>query len=205
MLIDLKIKEFVADVASDLPAPGGGSVAALTAALGTALISMLANLTIDKKGYEAVSGKMQEFADHTTLAAERFLDAIDEDKKAFETYMDAIRLPKDTQDERAARAIAMQKAAKKATNVPLMLAKDAYSLMDLAIMTTAEGNKNATSDGAIAVVNLRCAVLTAIFNVRINLGVIKDEEFVNRVKKEADDLERLAKEKETKFLQGLVL
>lgn len=205
MLIEKKVNEFIMDVASDSPAPGGGSVAALSAAAGAGLISMLANLTKTKKGYEEVHEKMAEIAEICTKEAAAFLCIIDEDTRAFDKYMDAIRMPKDTEEEKAARSQAMQRAAEGATNVPLKLARQAFKLTDLAEYVIKHGNKNATSDGAVAMLMLRSGILGAIYNVRINLGSIKNQEFVDKVKAEADKLEDDIKRIEIQALEKVQL
>jgi len=205
MLVDLKVKDFIAQVASDSPAPGGGSVAALSASLGAGLLSMLANLTAGKKGYEDSWNEMEKTAARAKNAAEGFLKTIDEDTAAFNVYMDAIKMPKDTDAQKAERSAAMQTAAKGATNVPLQLARDAFSLFAPVEYAIKHGNKNATSDGAVALVMLRSGVLAALYNVRINLGGIKDEEFVKAVAKEADDLERAVMVREKEILAGVEL
>ena len=205
MLVDLKVKDFVAQVASDSPAPGGGSVAALSASLGAGLLSMLANLTAGKKGYEEVWTEMEKIAAKAKNAADGFLKTIDDDTAAFNVYMDAIKMPKDTDEQKAARSAAMQAAAKGATNVPLQLARDAFALFDTVEYAIRHGNKNATSDGAVALVMLRSGVLAALYNVRINLGGIKDEEFVKRVASEADGLEQSVAGREGEILKGVEL
>ncbi|MCL2234757.1 MAG: cyclodeaminase/cyclohydrolase family protein [Firmicutes bacterium] len=189
MLIDLKVKDFIAEVASSSPAPGGGSVSALSSSLGAGLISMLANLTVGKDGYESVQDEIKKIADQSKVAADKFLKVIDEDTKAFDKYMQAIRMPKDTDEEKTVRIEAMQVAAKGATNVPLQLARDAFALIEVAKRATVIGNKNAESDGQVAVQMLRSGTLGAIYNVQINLGMIKDQDFVATVEKEIKSLE----------------
>jgi len=205
MLINLKVQDFIKEVASDSPAPGGGSVAALSCSLGAGLISMLANLTIGKKGYEEVDDKMKEIALISNSAAELFLKVIDADTKAFDAFMDAMKMPKDTDEQKAARSAAMQGALKGAIYVPLQLAKDAATLIDTCEYAIKNGNKNAASDGAVALTMLRSGILAAIFNVRINLSGIKDGEFINKIGKEVDELEKVVKNREEAILSKLKL
>ncbi|MCL2556336.1 MAG: cyclodeaminase/cyclohydrolase family protein [Firmicutes bacterium] len=205
MLVNLKVKDFIAEVASDSPAPGGGSVAALSCSLGAGLISMLANLTVDKKGYEEVCDKMKEVALMAKSASDKFLKVIDADTKAFEAFMDTLKMPKDTDEQKAARSAAMQGASKGITLVPLQLAIDALSLIDTCEYAIKAGNKNATSDGAVALTMLRSGILSAIFNVRINLSGIKDEEFVKRVAKQVDEIEKNIKAREAEILSKVEL
>jgi len=189
VLTELKVKEFMAEVASGSPAPGGGSVSAMAASAGAGLISMLANLTKDKKGCEAVSGQMAKTAEDCSKMSEKFLAVIDEDTKAFNAYMTAIRMPKETDGQKTERLSAMKEAAKSMTLVPLQLAKNAFELFETAEWVLKNGNKFAMSDGAVGVLLLRAGILGAICNVRINLGSIGDEEFVSTAKKEADAIE----------------
>jgi len=205
MLINLKVQDFVREVASESPAPGGGSVAALSCSLGAGLISMQANLTIGKKGYEDQQDKMKEIALISSSAAEVFLKVIDADTKAFDAFMDAMRMPKDTDEQKSARSAAMQGALKGAIFVPLQLAKDAASLIDTCEYAIKHGNKNAASDGAVALTMIRSGILAAIFNVRINLGGIKDEEFAKKIAAEVDDIERVVKMREDTILSKLEL
>jgi len=205
MLINLKVQDFIKEVASDSPAPGGGSVAALSCSLGAGLISMLANLTINKKGYEEVTDKMKEIALMSSSAADLFLKVIDADTKAFEAFMDTLKMPKDTDEQKAARSAAIQGASKGITLVPLQLAKDAATLIDTCDYVIEVGNKNAASDGAVALTMLRSGILAAIFNVRINLGGIKDEDFVKKVADEVNEIERAVKAREEEILSKLVL
>lgn len=205
MLIDLKLKDFVAEVASSSPAPGGGSVAAMSAAVGAGLISMLANLTRDKKGYENVHAEMANLADFCEEKSREFLAVIDEDTAAFDVYMNAIRLPKDTDEQKAARSIAIQKAAIGAAEVPLNLARNAFKLIEKAEYAIKNGNKNATSDGCVALLMLRAGILGALYNVRINLSGIRDETYVAQTTREVDEIERQANELEKRILSAVVL
>ncbi|MCL2861613.1 MAG: cyclodeaminase/cyclohydrolase family protein [Firmicutes bacterium] len=189
MLIEKTVKDFVNEVASNSPAPGGGSVAALSSSLGASLISMLANLTIGKEGYEEVQDEMKKIADLAKKSANKFLAVIDEDTKAFDAYMQAIRMPKDTDEQKVVRIEAMHTAAKGATNVPLQLARDAFTLIDVAEYATKKGNKNAESDGKVAVQMLKSGILGAIYNVQINLGMIKDANYISKVEEEIKAIE----------------
>lgn len=203
MFVEKKVCDFIAEVASDSPAPGGGSVSAIAAASGAALISMLANLTKTKKGYEEVHADMEKIAEECKAASEKFLKTIDEDTKAFDAYMEAIRMPKDTDEQKSARQEAMQKAAKGATEVPLNLAREAFKLATKAEYVLKYGNKNALSDGAVALLMLRAGVIGAIYNVRINLGLIKDQEYVDVVMQETKKLETDIKEIESRLLTNI--
>ncbi|MBV1821981.1 cyclodeaminase/cyclohydrolase family protein, partial [Bacteroidales bacterium MSK.15.36] len=171
------------------PAPGGGSIAALSAASAAALIEMVANLTIGKKGYEEVEEEMKELKGVAAEYKEKFINYIDEDSDSFNKIMDAFKMPKNTEEEKKARTKIIQEGFKGAATVPLNVAKDAFELLALAEKVIEKGNQNAVTDGAVAAMSARTAVHSALYNVKINLGSIKDEEFVNNTKKEIEKLE----------------
>lgn len=205
MLRDLTVKDFIDETASESPAPGGGSIAALSAASAAALITMVANLTLGKKGYEEVQGEMEEIKKIAGEYKDKFVNYIDEDSDAFNKIMAAFKMPKETDEEKKARTAAVQSAFKGAATVPLNVAKDAFKLLDLAKVVIEKGNQNAVTDGAVAAMSSRTAVLSALYNVKINLGSIKDEEFVNEAKKEIEELESKVNEIEQSLLSKVVL
>jgi formiminotetrahydrofolate cyclodeaminase len=205
MLADMSVVDFLEETASNSPVPGGGSIAALSAAFSAALTQMVANLTLGKKGYEGV----QEEAGFIVKEAERlrgfFVEYIDKDSDAFNEVMNAFKLPKDTDEKMEHRKKAIQEATKLAALVPLDIAREAYKIMALAQVVVEKGNKNAVTDGAVATMLSRTAVLSALYNVKINLSSIKDKEFVEKVSQEADELERNVKLKEEEILSKVVL
>ena len=205
MLADMSVVDFLDETASNSPVPGGGSIAALSAAFSAALTQMVANLTLGKKGYEDV----QEEAGFIVKEAERmrgfFVEYIDKDSDAFNEVMNAFKLPKDTDEKMEYRKKAIQAATKVAALVPLDIAKEAYKIMDIAKVVVEKGNKNAVTDGAVATMLARTAVLSALYNVKINLSSIRDKEFVEKVAKEVDELEKNVKLKEEEILSKVVL
>lgn len=205
MLKDMTIKEFIYETASDSPAPGGGSIAALSAASAAALIEMVANLTIGKKGHEEVEGEMKELKGVAGEYKEKFVNYIDEDSDSFNKIMDAFKLPKNTEEEKKARTKVIQEGFKGAATVPLNVAKDAFELLALAEKVIEKGNKNAVTDGAVAAMSARTAVHSALYNVKINLGSIKDEKFVNDTKKKIEELESNVNKIEEKILNKVKL
>jgi methenyltetrahydrofolate cyclohydrolase len=205
MLIEKSFNDFLGELASCSPVPGGGSVAALSASLASALTEMVANLTIGKKGFEKVEEEMKKISRESSNYREKFLKDIDKDAEAFTQVMDAFKLPKNTQEEIAKRKKVIQEEFKNAALVPLEVAKDTVKLMELTSKVVEMGNKNAISDGAVAAMMARSAVLGAISNVKINLQSIKDEDFVNRVSKQANSLEKKVTEKEKKILSNVGL
>lgn len=205
MLKDMTIKEFIYETASDSPAPGGGSIAALSAASAAALIEMVANLTIGKKGYEESEEEMKELKGVAAEYKEKFINYIDEDSDSFNKIMDAFKMPKNTEEEKKARTKVIQEGFKGAATVPLNVAKDAFELLALAEKVVEKGNQNAVTDGAVAAMSARTAVHSALYNVKINLGSIKDEEFVNATKKKIEELESNVNKIEEEILNKVEL
>lgn len=177
-LVEQRVIDFVAATASKEPTPGGGAIAALTAATGAALAEMVANLTFGKKGYEAVQTEMEELQAKAEAIRERMLELSQADADVFNIFMNALGLPKNTDEEKAARTAAIQKAYKDAAMVPFEIGELANQIFDLAELASRKGNQNLITDGIIAAINARAAVKSAFLNVRINLSGIKDESFV---------------------------
>ncbi len=179
---ELKVRELMELTASDAPAPGGGAMAALSGAFGAALAAMVGSLTVGKKGYEEVQAEMADMTAGAKELSERLLAAMDEDANSFNGYMTALKMPKDTDEEKALRRAAMQEALKSASLVPLNTAKMAAEIFPLAEAAVKSGNKNAVTDGLVAAMMARTAVLGALLNVKINLGSIKDEAFIDELR-----------------------
>ena len=177
-LVEQRVIDFVAAIASKEPTPGGGAIAALTAATGAALAEMVANLTFGKKGYEAVQPEMEELQAKAEAIRKRMLELSQADADVFNIFMNALGLPKNTDEEKAARTAAIQQAYKDAAMVPFEIGELANQIFDLAELASRKGNQNLITDGIIAAINARAAVKSAFLNVRINLSGIKDESFV---------------------------
>ncbi len=169
-----RVDGFLEALASDAPTPGGGAVAAIAGATGAALISMVCRLTIDKKNYEETWGRMREIVADADAARRTFLELADRDAAAFDEVMASFRMPKDTDQQKAARAEAIQGAYETAAMAPLEVARRASALMGLATEVTEAGNVNAASDGSSAARMLSAAVHCAIYNVEINAAGLKD-------------------------------
>ena len=180
-LIEQKVSEFVAATASKEPTPGGGAIAALTAATGAALAEMVANLTFGKKGYEEVQSEMKDLQSKAEAIRNRMLELSQADADVFNIFMNALGLPKNTDEEKATRSAAIQQAYKDAAMVPFEIGELAYQIFDLADLASRKGNQNLITDGIIAAINARAAVKSAFLNVRINLSGIKDESFVEEL------------------------
>ena len=162
-------------LASEAPTPGGGAAAGVVAATGAALIAMVGRLTIGKEGFEDVEERMGSIVETADGERAAFLALADEDAGAFEAVMASFRFPKATDEERAARTLAIQAAYQGAAAVPLRLAERAVRLMEIGEDATAMGNPHAASDGYCAGTMLYAAALAAMANVRINAAGLKDE------------------------------
>ena len=176
-LTDKPVTSFLDELASNAPAPGGGSVAALSGALGAALVSMVCNLTLGKRGYDDVQDDIKELLDQSEALRKELTDLLEDDVAAYNGYMKAAKMPRATDGEKAERAVAMQAALKVATDVPLRIAGAAVRVMDLCTPAAEKGNKWAVSDAGVAVLVAEAAVRSAALNVLINLGSLKDDEF----------------------------
>ena len=185
----LTVQDFVTAAASEAPTPGGGAVAAVTAATGAALAEMVANLTIGKKGYEDVKDVMVDLQQRAQVIRERSLELAQADADAFGLFMNALALPKETDEEKAIRKEALQNAYKSAGSVPFEIGELANQIFDLADIAVQQGNTNLVTDGAIAAINARAAVRAAFLNVRINLMGIKDEAFNKEMREKMETIE----------------
>ena len=205
MLTNQKISAFLEKTASGTPVPGGGSVSALSAALGAGLAEMVANLTIAKKGYEAVEHEMKEIAEALQFLRKKLVAEVDNDANAYRDVLAAFKLPKNTEQEKEQRAEAIQGAMKNAARIPLGVAYDALQVMDLAEKAIRNGNRNAVSDGAVGTMMARTAVLGALYNVKINLASVKDKAFVEEMMREVKKLESRVHERETEILSYVTI
>jgi len=205
LLQDQSIKDFAALTASDAPVPGGGSVSAMCAAISSALTQMVAGLTAGKKGYETETEKMTEIVNTMPKNTAEFLDGIDRDSEAFDLVMNAFRMPKATDEEKAVRRQKINEATVYAAEVPMNLAREAVKLFPVIDYVSSSGNKNALSDIAVATMILRTAVRGALFNVRINLASLPESEYKSALSTEVIDLEKLADEQEKSILSNINL
>lgn len=170
-----KSTSFLDELASGSPTPGGGSAAAHVGAAGAALVAMVARLTIGKKKYADVEALMWQLVDQAESLRKELTAAVEKDSAAFESFMKAARLPKDTPEQQAARSAAMQQATLTAMQVPLETARLAVQVIELALQAAAKGNLNAISDAGTAAALARAALTGAGYNVRINSLGIPDE------------------------------
>lgn len=178
--------------ASNSPAPGGGSISAMAGAYSAALCAMVAKLTTNKKGYEHLNEQMAQINQQAEALRLELLTDIQKDSESFNAYMEALGLPKNTDEEKAARSQAMQDALKGACQVPLKVAYKCLEALKMAKTAVELGNINTASDGMVGALLGRASVLGATHNVRINLGGIKDEDFKADMMSQCDQLEAQA-------------
>ncbi|MBL7996943.1 cyclodeaminase/cyclohydrolase family protein [bacterium] len=184
-LIARNVSEFLNELASSSPAPGGGSVSALAGALGTALIAMVSHLTIGKKKYAPVENGMKSTLDHSEQLRSKLTKLIDKDTDAFNLVMSAFAMPKDTDEQKNARAAAIESATKEATMVPLDVMNVCREAVELSEFVAHNGNTNALSDAGVAALLLRAGCRGAYYNVKINLASLKDTGFIEKIRLEA--------------------
>ena len=177
-LVQRTVLDFTDEVSRDSPAPGGGSVAALAGALGAALASMVANLTHGKEGTEARDAEMARVAEEAQRIKDQLVAAVDADSEAFQGFMDALRLPQGTPDEKGERTRRMQEGLKAAAEVPWSTAEASYAAMQLARSVVTHGNPSSLSDGAVGVQIAFAGVRGGLWNVLINLKDVTDPVYV---------------------------
>jgi glutamate formiminotransferase/formiminotetrahydrofolate cyclodeaminase len=185
-LASMTVARFVDEVSTESPAPGGGSVAALAGGLGAALSSMVANLTIGRKGYDAAWEDLRTVAEEGQWLKARLVRAIDEDTEAFTRVMEAIRLPKGSPDQQAERDRAVSEAYRHAANVPLETARLCLEVIKLSQRVAEKGNRNSASDAGVAALVARAGVEGAALNVLINLGSIADDRFTGDCRRQVE-------------------
>jgi len=185
-LTDMTLTAFSDLLASDAPAPGGGSAAALGGALGTALTGMVASLTVGKKKYAEHEELMQEIIAGAEAVRRQFVDVIDRDTEAFNGVSAVFAMPKDTDGQKAARKQAMQQALQACTLTPFEMMCCALSALELTGRALGKSNINAASDLGVAALNLKAAVQGAWLNILINISGIEDQEFVARYRSEGE-------------------
>ena len=174
-LAGLSVDEFLRRLASGDPTPGGGSASALGGALGAALVSMVCNLTVGRGRYAATEAEAREIRDAATDLLIRLRNEIDDDAAVYDRVMEAYRLPRASDDQKAARSTAIQEATHRAALVPLDLAEASAQVIELAELAMGKTNPNAASDLAVAALFGLAALDGAAANVEINLASLKDE------------------------------
>ncbi len=195
MLPEKTVSKFLDELASNSPAPGGGSIAALAGALASALTSMVCRLTVGKKKYLHVESEMNGVLTRSEDLRKRFTALIDLDTDAFNKVMEAYGLPKESDDQKALRSAAIQEATKEAALVPLEVMKHTIDAMALAKGVADKGNMNSVSDAGVSALMLHAAAESAALNVKINLNSITDTDFVGWKREEVSSLVKTSKMK----------
>jgi formiminotetrahydrofolate cyclodeaminase len=193
-LVSKSVTSFLDELASNSPAPGGGSVAALSGALGSALTSMVCRLTIGKKKYAGVETEMKAVLESSEKLRALFVRLVDDDTDAFNKVMEAYSLPKETDDQKVLRSAAIQAATKEATLVPLEVMKHGIDALALARSVAVSGNANSASDAGVSALLIGACIEAASLNVRINLAGISDTEFTEWKASEVASIRKTGKE-----------
>ena len=201
MLKDLNIVEFANETASDSPAPGGGSIAALNASMAASLLAMVASLTIGKKRYMDVSERMEEIQSELVKYKDEFVEGIDKDANSFNGVMDAMKLPKETEEEKAARSEKIQEGYRNAIEVPLGLGMKVTELYDYARELAENGNSNAITDVAVALLNIEAAVHGAFLNVIINLNSLKDQDYRHELEEKMEATRKIVEKNHAEIMK----
>lgn len=173
--LDKPLRHFMDKLASKSPEPGGGSVAALTGALGAALVSMVANLTLGKEKYKDVQPQIEQLLKESERLRVEMQDLIQKDTEAYGALSLVYKMPKDTEEQKAARAARMQEALKNACQVPLEIGLKSLDVARLAKRAAEIGNVGAVSDAGVAVLLAQACCQSAALNVKINVNSIKDQ------------------------------
>ncbi|QVK20491.1 cyclodeaminase/cyclohydrolase family protein [Mycoplasmatota bacterium] len=189
MFKDYKIKDFLNQTASNEPTPGGGSIAALTGAIAFSLCEMVANLSLNKEKYAIHKKDFENIIKVTEDLREELLDDINKDASSFDEVMKAFKLPKSTDEEKKVRSAKIQEGYKYAASVPMGIAEKIFKSLEVIEFVINNGNQNALTDGLVSLMSARTAILGALLNVKINLGSIKDKEFVEECNKKVNALE----------------
>lgn len=187
-LIDMTVKAFVNETASESPAPGGGSVSALCAAMGVSLGAMVANLSADKRGWESRTAEFSDWAVKGQQLKEELLYLIDEDTNSFNAIMQALQLPKNTEEEKKARVDALENASIYATEIPLRTMKVAYNCIDILKYMVENGNPNSITDAGVGLLCIKTAVRGAYFNVMVNAKGLATKDKANAMAAEAKSI-----------------
>lgn len=188
MLKELTLEKFVHEVASSSPAPGGGSVAALSGSLAAGLLSMYCNLSRNREKLGDAVDVIEEVGREARLLMNNMAEAIDEDTAAFNRVMDAYRLPKESDREKNERGKAIREAAAYAAEVPLKTARDSLRLLSLVGKVAGKGNRSAVTDLGVANMQALSALTGACYNVKINLAMLSDRQAVDVYKRDVKEL-----------------
>lgn len=202
-LVDMSLESFAWETSSESPAPGGGSVSATMGALGAALGTMVANLSSHKRGWDDRWKEFAGWAEKGAQIQKRLLELVDEDTEAFNAILKAFEMPKGSDEEKVARAAAVEHATKNASLVPLAVMKEAFKAFPLLKEMVEKGNPNSVTDAAVGVLAVRACIRGAYLNVRVNLKGLKDKSFAGRLVSEGKEIDDAAGKIETQILAHL--
>lgn len=197
----LNCDEFLERLASKEPVPGGGGAAALGGAIGAALTSMVANLTVGKEKFLSVEGEMIRLAAASKYLRKELLQLVQEDASVFEAFMKCYKMPKATDLEKELRQVKIQEAAKMAAEIPLKIGEKALAVLLLAAEAAELGNPSVITDAAVAALMARAAVRSAVYNVKINLNLISDQDYCSVLVERIAALEQEALSAEKNILE----
>jgi glutamate formiminotransferase/formiminotetrahydrofolate cyclodeaminase len=207
-LISMKLKDFIHELSRESPAPGGGTAAALSGALGGALSSMVSALTVKKKEYSSVKDEMIKQGTAVQHVMKELVDAIDRDTDAFNSVMACFKMPRNTAQEKDLREKALEQANKEATLIPFKVMENSMKCMEIASEVIRKGNRNSLSDAGVSSLMCEAAVKGAFYNVLINCASIKDREFVGKITGKAKEIvegcEKLSRENDEFMRKELI-
>ena len=191
-LTKLSCQEFLEKLASNAPTPGGGGGAAMAGALAVALTSMVGNLTVGKEKFAQHEAEVQELLTKAEALRIELLNLVNADAEVFDSFMVCYRLPKATEEEKQARNQAIQNAAKEAAGVPFEIAQSCLEVMKLADRIAIIGNHGAITDAAVSAIMARAALRSAVYNVVVNLKLIKDEAYNKEMYAKLEAMQKVA-------------
>ena len=190
---DITIGKYLADLGSSSPAPGGGSSAALSGAMGASLVSMVANLSVGREKYSEFQDLISDTLKKAENLSSELTDCIKKDMTAFDGVMAAFKMPKNTDEGKKARSAAIQDAYKTATSAPVETAEKSLEVMKLAEKLLFKSNSTAACDLSAAALEARAGIMIALENVNVNLAAIKDSEYVNKMRSWVENIDSESK------------
>lgn len=199
-LMKLSCEEFLNRLASKEPVPGGGGAAALSGAIGAALTSMVANLTVGKEKFLTIEAAMLRLRAESEVVRAELLQLAQADADVFSAFMACYKMPQTTESEKEKRQKKIQEAAKTAAEIPLQIGEKSLAVLLLAAEAAELGNPAVVTDAAVAALVSRAALRSAVYNVKINLNLIKDQDYCEIINQRLVFLEQRAAEKETLVL-----
>ena len=195
MNVEQSVKSYLEQLSSNSPTPGGGNVSAFCGALAASLGIMVCELTIGKKKYADVEKNMIEYKEKLSVIKEKFLQLANKDNEAFDKVMEAFKMPKETEEQKAKRNAAIQEATLVAAKVPLTVMKNAFELLDLLRVVYEKGNKNSASDAGVAVLLANAACQGAYLNVLINAASLENKANSENLINESNNIARESSQK----------